>query len=266
VTRAGLPQSLRAEWIKLRSVRSTAWTLLAGVGLTLLFTALVCSTSTTSGGSPGHRGDNDIVRDSLFGAWIGQIAFVLLAVLAIASEHSTGTIRATFAANPRRWAAIASKALLVGGLVLLTALLASVASFVLGQWLLRGNGFDYQGGYPEVTLADGFALRAVVGTALYLTALALLALGIGTIVRGTAVAISLVLGLLLVPAVAVGLLPERAGDLVQKLSPTAGLAVQQTFERPDNIPAGPWTGLGVAFAWALAALALGLWLVRRRDA
>jgi hypothetical protein len=75
-----------------------------------------------------------------------------------------------------------------------------------------------------------------------------------------------VLGLLLVPAVAVGLLPERAGDLVQKLSPTAGLAVQQTFERPDNIPAGPWTGLGVAFAWALAALALGLWLVRRRDA
>ena len=107
--RAGFPQSLRAEWIKLHSVRSTAWSLAAGFGLTLLFTALVCSSTSTEGGSPGHPGDNDIVRDSLAGVWLGQIAFVLLAVLVIASEYSTGTIRATFAANPRSSARMPSR-------------------------------------------------------------------------------------------------------------------------------------------------------------
>ena len=74
------------------------------------------------------------------------------------------------------------------------------------------------------------------------------------------------LGLVFVPIIAVGVLPEEAGDLVQKLTPTAGLAVQQTVERPDNIPTGPWTGLGVAFAYAFASLVVALWLVRRRDA
>jgi ABC-2 type transport system permease protein len=266
VSRAGLPQALRAEWIKLRSVPSTAWSLLAGFGLMLALTALVCSTSTTTGGTPGHPGDNDIVRDSLAGVWLGQIPFVLLAVLAIASEYSTGMIRTTFAANPRRWATVTSKSALVGALVLLTSLLASAVSFVLGQSLLRGNGFNYEGGYDPVTLSDGHALRAVVGTALYLTALALLALGIAAIVRHTAMAISIVLGLVFVPIIAVGVLPEEAGDIVKRLTPTAGLAVQQTVERPDGIPTGPWTGLGVAFAYALVSLAVALWLVRRRDA
>jgi ABC-2 type transport system permease protein len=258
--------ALRAEWIKLRSIRSTAWWLVAGFGLMLAFTALVCSSTTTEGGSPGHPGDNDIVRDSLSGVWLAQIPFVLLAVLAIATEYSTGMIRTTFAASPRRWATVASKSVLVGALVLLTALLASAASFVLGQSLLRGNGFDYQGGYDPVTLSDGPAFRAVVGTALYLTALALLALGIATIVRGTATAISLVLGILFVPAILAGFLPDRGGDVVQKLSPTAGLAVQQTVERGDAIPIDPWAGVGVAFTYALASLVAALWLVRRRDA
>ena len=206
------------------------------------------------------------MRDSLAGVWLSQIPFVLLAVLVIASEYSTGMIRTTFAANPRRWATVTSKSALVGALVLLTALLASAVSFVLGQSLLRENGFNYQGGYDPVTLTDGPALRAVVGTALYLTALALLALAIAAIVRHTATAISLVLGLVFVPIIVAGVLPEDAGDLVQKLTPTAGLAVQQTVERPDNIPTGPWAGLGVAFAYALASLGVALWLVRRRDA
>jgi ABC-2 type transport system permease protein len=263
---AGLPQALRAEWIKLRSVLSTAWSLVAGFGLMLALTALVCASSTTTGGSPGHPGDNDIVRDSLSGVWLGQIPFVLLAVLAIATEYSTGMIRTTFAANPRRWATVTSKWALVGALVLVAALLASAASFVLGQSLLRGNGFNYQGGYDPVTLSDGPALRAVVGTALYLTALALLALGIAAIVRGTATAISLVLGLVFVPLIAAGLLPEGAGDFLQRATPIAGLASQQTVDRPDAIPSEPWTGIGVAFAYALASLVAALWLVRRRDA
>ena len=263
---AGLPQTLRAEWIKLRSVRSTGWSLVTGIGLMLGLSALVCASSTTTGGSPGHPGDNDIVRDSLSGVWVGQIPFVLLAVLAIANEYSTGMIRTTFAANPRRWATVTSKWALVGALVLVTALLASAASFALGQSLLRGNGFNYQGGYDPVSLSDGPALRAVVGTALYLTALALLAFGIAAIVRGTATAISLVLGLVFVPLIAAGLLPEGAGDFLQRATPIAGLASQQTVDRPDAIPAGPWTGIGVAFAYAFVSLVVALWLIRRRDA
>jgi ABC-2 type transport system permease protein len=266
VSGAGLPQALRAEWIKLRSVRSTAWSLLAGFALMLAFTALVCASSTTEGGSPGHPGDNDIVRDSLSGVWLGQIPFVLLAVLPIATEYSTGMIRTTFAANPRRWATVTSKSALVGVLVLLTALLASAASFALGQSLLRGNGFNYEGGFDAVSLSDGPALRAVVGTALYLTALALLALGIAAIVRGTATAISLVLGIVFVPVIAAGVLPEGVWDLLQRATPIAGLASQQTVERSDAIPIGPWTGIGVAFAYAFVSLAVALWFVRRRDA
>jgi ABC-2 type transport system permease protein len=263
---AGLPQALHAEWIKLRSVRSTVWSLVAGFGLMLALTALVCASSTTTGGSPGHPGDNDIVRDSLAGVWLGQIPFVLLAVLAIATEYSTGMIRTTFAANPRRWATVTSKSALVGALVLLTALLASAASFALGQSLLRGNGFNYEGGYDPVSLSDGPALRAVVGTALYLTALALLAVGIAAIVRGTATAISLVLGIVFVPVIAAGVLPEGVGDFLQRATPIAGLASQQTVERSDAIPIGPWAGIGVAFAYAFASLVVALWLVRRRDA
>jgi ABC-2 type transport system permease protein len=266
VTRAGLRQALSAEWIKLRSVRSTAGTLLAGFCLTLLFTWLICSGTSTTGGSPGNPGDNDIVKDSLAGMWLGQIPFVLLAVLALASEYSSGTIRATFAANPRRRTVLLAKTAVLGALVALVALPTAAASFVLGQSVLRGNGFNYDGGYPEVTLADGEALRAVVGTAFYLTALALLALGLTAVVRRTAVAISVVLGLLFVPAIAAGLLPERASDLVLSLSPAgAGLALQQTVARDDNVPIAPATGLLVLAAYAIVSLAAAAWLIRRRD-
>ena len=266
MTRAGLPQSLSAEWVKLRSVRSTAWTLLAGFSLTLLFTWLVCGGTTTTGGSPGHPGDNDIVKDSLAGMWLGQIPFVLLAVLALASEYSSGTIRATFAANPRRRTVLLAKTAVLGALVALVALPTAAGSFVLGQSVLRGNGFNYDGGYPEVTLADGEALRAVLGTAFYLTALALLTLGLTALVRRTAVAISVVLGLLLVPPIAAGLLPERAADVVMSLSPAgAGLALQQTVTRDDNVPIAPLTGLLVLAAYALVSVAAAAWLIRRRD-
>jgi ABC-2 type transport system permease protein len=266
VTQAGFPQALAAEWIKLRSVRTTAWMLLAGLGLTLLLTWLVCAGTTTSGGSPGRPGDNDIVKDSLAGVWIGQLPFMLLAVLALASEYSSGTIRATFAANPRRRTVLLAKTAVLGAVVALVALPTAAASFVLGQSVLRGNGFDYDGGYPTVTLADGEALRAVAGTASYLTALALLAFGLTAVVRRTAVATGIVLGLLLVPPIVAGLLPERASDLVLSLSPAgAGLALQQTVERDDNVPIAATTALVVLAAYALVSLAAAAWLIRRRD-
>jgi ABC-2 type transport system permease protein len=254
--------AVRAEWTKLRSVRTTGWTVLAIVGLTVgLGAALAAGSDTTGTG----RGDNDIVRDSLVGVYAGQIGVVALAALAIASEYATGMILTTFTAIPTRRTVLAAKAIVVGATVLVVGLAASVTAFVLGQHLLREGGFRPPA-YQEWTLADGPALRAVVGTALFLTALALLSLGVGMILRSSAGTISVLLALLFIPLFVAPLLPEQTREIVEQATPGAGLAVQQTAARADNLPIGPWAGLAVTFGWAAGALLVGLFLIRRRDA
>lgn len=264
---AGPLQALRSEWVKLRTVRSTAWSLLLFVGISILFTSLLTSGSTTEGGSPGHGGDNDIVLDSLAGIWFGAIAAAVLAVLVATSEYGTGMIRTTFAANPRRRTVLAAKTATAGGIVLVVGLATSAACFQVGQWFLRGNGFNYEGGYPAVTLVDDEALRAVLGTGAYLALLAVFALGVGAVLRHTAGAITVVLATLLAPVIALNFLPDDIADWVEKYCLMgAGLAIQQTVERKDNIPLSPEDGLLVAAAYAGVALLLALWLIGRRDA
>jgi ABC-2 type transport system permease protein len=267
VARAGAPQALRSEWVKLRTVRSTAWSLLLLAGVSILLTSILTGGSSTEGGSPGHGGDNDIVRDSLAGMWFGQIAAAVLAVLAITSEYSTRMIRATFVANPRRRTVLMAKAIVVTSVVLVVGLATSAACFQVGQWLLRGNGFNYEGGYPAVTLADGEALRAVVGSGVYLGLLALFSLGVGAIARDTAGAITVVLATVLAPVIAIGFLPENLAEPLEKSSlMAAGLAMQQTVERPDNIPLDPAEGLAVVCAYGVVTLLVALWVIGRRDA
>jgi ABC-2 type transport system permease protein len=265
--RAGAPQALRSEWVKFRTVRSTAWSLLLLVGISILFTSLLTSGSSTEGGSPGHGGDNDIVLDSLAGIWFGAIAAAVLAVLVITSEYSTRMIRTTFAANPRRRTVLAAKAAVVGTIVLVIGLATSAACFQIGQWFLRGNGFNYEGGYPAVTLADNEALRAVLASGAFLALLAVFSLGVGAILRHTAGAITLVLAVLLAPVIALDFLPENIAGWVEKLCLMgAGLAMQQTVERPDNISLTPGEALLVAVAYAVVPLLVALWLIGRRDA
>ena len=88
--RAGSPQALRAEWVNFRTVRSTFWSLLLLAGVSILFTSVLTGGSSTEGGSPGNRGDDDIVLESLAGIFFGQIAAAALAVLAITSESAPG--------------------------------------------------------------------------------------------------------------------------------------------------------------------------------
>jgi ABC-type transport system involved in multi-copper enzyme maturation permease subunit len=259
--------TVRAEWIKLRSVRSTTWALLALVGVSVLFSTLTAWGSDTSGGSPGHPGDNDLVLDSLSGLWFGQIAVAVLGALAMTSEYSTRMIRSSLAAVPRRRAFLVSKAAVVGAIVLVFGLVTTVACFLVGQAIFRRNGFTYDNGYPHVSLQDADARRAVLGCVAYLTLLAVFALGIGAIVRHTAGAITLVLALVLAPVIAISFLPDGAADWVEKVSlMSAGLAMLQTVERPDNIPLDPWAGFAVVGAYAAGALGLALWLIARRDA
>jgi ABC-2 type transport system permease protein len=269
LSRQGGPfgRALRAEGTKVRSVRSTTWALLALVVGTVGLSALACASASTEGGSPGSPGDDDIVLFSLAGVYLGQIAVVVLATLAITSEFATGLVRSTFAAIPRRATVVAAKAAVVTAIVLVVGVATCVGSFYVGQWILRGNGYTYEGGYPTASLSDPVTLRAVTGTGLYLGALALLSLGVGAAVRHTAGAISSILALLFVPQIMIGLLPDDTADVIQSVTPmSAGLALQQTTARADNVPIGPWAGLAVACAWAAAALVAGLWLVHRRDA
>jgi ABC-2 type transport system permease protein len=265
--RAGSLQALRSEWVKLRTVRSTAWALLLLVGVSILFTTALAWGSSTTGGSPGHPGDNDIVLDSLAGVWFGQIAAAVLAVLVITSEYATGMVRTTFAANPRRRSVLAAKAVVVSAVVLVVGLATSVACFQLGQWILRGNGFNDEGGYPAVALADADAFRAVAGSGVYLGLLAIFSLGIGAILRHTAGAITVVLAAVLAPVIAVGFLPENIAEPVEKFSLMgAGLAIQQTVRREDNIPIGPGGALVVVASYAAVALLVAIWTIGRRDA
>lgn len=256
--------ALRAEWIKLRSVRSSWWALGLAFGLTVLMSVFISSTVSTGGKAPNDSGD-DVMMLSLGGVLFGQFAVVALAVVAITNEHATGTIRATFAANPRRHAVLGAKAAIVAGAVLAVGLVGSLLAFLAAQPILHSNGFVALNGYSTLSLADGQSLRAVGGSGLYLALIALLALGVGAIVRHTGAAITTVLALMFVPLIAAGMLPESAQDTVQRIAPmTAGICIQTT--PGHGAPLSPGAGIAVLAAWAAAAMLGGLWLIGRRDA
>jgi hypothetical protein len=189
---------------------------------------------------------------------------VVLGAIAVTSEFATGTIRATFAALPRRLVAFGAKTTAVGTLALAVGSVTSLLSFVVAQPLLHQGGF-VPPAYPIVSISDASAIRAVAGTALYLTLLAVFAVGVAAIVRHTAAAVTLVVGLVLVPTVVMGFFTGAPRELLQQVAPAAGLAIQITSERYDTPPIGPWDGLGVTAAWTAAALLAAAWAIGHRD-
>lgn len=270
---ARIARTVRAEWTKLRSAPSTFWLVGAAVGVTVAFGLLVCSAVDTVGSAPGcvpgrpGCGDEDVVLNSLSGAYLGQIPIVALGVLVATSEYARGTIRSTFAAMPWRTAVLMAKVASLGGVVLGAGVAACVASFLLGQPILHGNGFVPAQGYPLVSITDTTTLRAVIGTAAYLALIAILGMAVGQITRRAGSAIAVVLAILYAPAIVSLMLTEPLRGSLQRLSPMmAGLSVQRTVERADSVPIGQLAGLGVAAAWATAAMLVAVWLVRRRDA
>jgi ABC-2 type transport system permease protein len=249
---------LRMEWTKLRTVPSTAWSLLAFATLTVAIGALVLwSLGATRCGA---RCDQDLPRLSLSGVYLGQLAVVAVAVLAVTAEYDTMMIRTTLSAAPRRLAVLAAKATVVTGTVLGVALLTVLGSLVAGRSLpVRG--------YPILSLLDEPTRRAYLGTVLYLGLVALLSLGIGALARHTTGAITIVLALLYVaPIIAQLVTNPRWHDRIYRYAPmTAGLAVQTT-KHLDRLPIRPWVGLGVLAGYAGAALLLGAIAFKIRDA
>jgi ABC-2 type transport system permease protein len=217
-------------------------------------------------------GDDDVVQIGLAGAVFAALAAVVVGASPMTSEYSTGTIRTTLTATQGRLRVLAAKAAVVAGLSFPLALGASAAAYVIAQSLLRGRGYVAPA-YPPVSITDPDAVRAVVGTALLLTAYCLIALGIGTALRHSGASIAAGIGLVFLPLLTLGVFPESIREHIVQATPVAGMAVQSTTDRMlsvfanlDGMPIGPWLGLGVAYVWALGSLAIGYALMRRRDA
>ena len=259
----GMREALHAEWTKLRTVAGTGWLLFAVIALTVALSAAAAAAVKCPTAGCGQ----DPAKVSLTGIEFGQAVVAILAVLAISGEYSTGMIRVTFTAMPRRPTVLAAKAAVISGLVLAAGTIAVLASVLAGRLVLPGNGFTAAHGYQTLSLTDGPVLRAATGSVLYLALIALLSLGVATAVRDSATAIGVVLGLLyLFPIIAAVVADPHWYRHLQQIGPmTAGLAIQATT-RLRSLPLSPWAGLGVLAAWAAAALLTGGLLLRLRDA
>ena len=254
--------ALRAEWTKLRTLSGTWWLLLAVIALT----AAVGTAAATATTCPAAGCGQDPARIALSGIDLSQAVVAILAVLAISGEYSSGMITTTLTAMPRRLDALFAKAVVVAGLALAAGTVGVLASVLAGGLLLPGRGFTQGHGYPPLSLASGADLRAAAGSALYLALIALLALGIATAVRESAVAIGVTLGLVyLFPVIASAVDPSWSRHLEQIGPMTAGLSIQATTGL-RSLPLTPWQGLGVLALWSAGALLAGGLALRFRDA
>jgi ABC-2 type transport system permease protein len=258
---------MHAEWTKLRTVRSTGWLVLAMVAAIITVATMATGSIDTSHCPSPVECFEDTTKLSLTGVWLGQIAVVVLAVLAISGEYGDRMIQSTLTVNPRRVMVLMTKAAVVTVTVLIASTLGVLGSLLAGRILLPGNGFSAANGYPPLSLGNGSTARAAAGTVLYLGLIALLSLGIGTAVRDTAGAIITVLALLYIVPIIAGLVADpQWHERLQKLAPmTAGLSIQATTNL-DRLAIGPWPGLGVLAGWATGAMLLGLLLFKLRDA
>ncbi len=258
--RAGTPTFsavLRSEFTKIRSVRSTYWTLLVLVIITVGFGALA-----SFGATRGQHGPLfDATQRSLGGLYISQLVIGVLGVLVISSEYSTGMIRTTLTTLPRRGLMITAKAVVFAVVAFVTGLITCFASFFLGQAIMSSH-------HIGASLSQPHVLRAVIGGALFLTACGLLAFGFGLLIRHTAGAITTVVGLLFVVTILVNFLPSSWQNHIDKWIPAmAGTQIWSTVAtqgQPANF--APWTGFAVFCGYAAIVLIAAVVLFRKRDA
>lgn len=283
--RAGVRRAMAAEWTKLWSVRSTMWTLIATVVAVVGLAAIGTGTV-----SPSDIID-DPTRRSLIGIFLGQLIFGVLGVLVMSAEYGTGTIRATLSAVPRRPAVLAAKVLVFGAVAVVVSEVLTFAAFAVGQAILSAkhavgtSAFAAQRAQHlgvkvphniqdllstgSASLGQPDVLRAVVGAGLYLAVLGLLALGLATIIRHTAGAISAFAGLVLVLPLIVQALPTSISDAVARYLPAnIGLVMFSTHGVPDRLGSAfsPWTGFAILVLYTVVILGIGCWVLVRRDA
>ncbi len=260
----GFGRLLVSEWTKIRSVRSTIWTLVIFVVVTIGFTALFTWLTVSNWNGP-HAAARDITVAAdpvsfILGAGLGlgQLAIAVLGALLITTEYSTGVIRASLLAVPRRTPMLAAKAVVFAAIVLVLAEIISYSAFFIGSAILHSH--------VVVSLSDPGVARAVTGSGLYLAVLGLFALAIGALVRHTAGGISTVIGVVFVLPILSGLLPGSWGAHINAYLPVqAGTLIGHAHQQSSDL-LSPWQGFGVFCLWTAILLTAAGYLLNRRDA
>jgi ABC-2 type transport system permease protein len=267
--RVTFPRVVRSEWIKLRTLRSTVWTLAATVAVMVGIVALFCLMITAGGDGGGNHASGEMPNGIIAFAIAANLAALVVAVLGvliISGEYSTGMIRSTLAAVPRRLPALWAKGVVLAvSIFLVSAVAVGISLGIMAMWL-GGEGLA-----PD--LGDSESVRILVGTALYLTAIALLAFAIGALLRHSAGALATVLGLLTVIPLTFAqipwkplqqispFLPSNAGSMIMIPAQTGPVSPEAV-----GIVFGPWQGFGVLLGWVVVLLAAAAVLLRRRNA
>jgi ABC-2 type transport system permease protein len=261
--RGGVTQTrvLRSEWTKLWTLRSTRWSLLAAVvamaGLGILIAAVQMSRWTHL--EPHERAVYDSIDTGVGGYHLAQLAIGVLGVLVISGEYSTGMIRSSFMAVPKRLPVLWAKVGVFAAVTFVLMLVASLVSFFGVQAIVSGHHLQH-------SLGDPHALRVVVGTALFLTVLGILSIGIGGLVRNTAGGIALFVFLLFVLPGITAILPASIADAINPYLPlNAGFTVAtSTFENSNHL--SPWGGFALFCGYAALAVGAAAVGLLRRDA
>ncbi len=251
---------LASEWTKLRSVRSTWWTIASTFAIMIGFGALLslAYSSRADHLDLGDRLSFDPTAHSFRGIFLAQLAIGVLGVLAITNEYATGMIRNTFGAVPQRSAVLAAKLAVFGAVALIVGEVASFITFFVGQSILGQKHLGAGIGDPHV-------LRAVLGSGVYLAGIGIMGLGLGALLRRTAGAISTLVGLVLVLPILAEALPSPWNTDVQKLLPgAAGEALTAVRHTSDSLGAG--AGLALFVAYVAAILVAAFVTLERRDA
>ena len=267
--RLTFPRVVRSEWIKFRTLRSTIWALavmvVLMVGIAMLF-ALAMKSAVDSGQNLAETGVTGPVVVT-GGYYFGQLTLIVLGALVITGEYSTGMIRSTFAAVPKRLPALWGKALVLA----VTAFVVSAISLGLSWIATRAMLTPL---HLTADFSDGETTRIIVGAALYLTLMSLLALACGALLRSSAAALAVVLGLVLVVENVFQIISlDWVRNIGAFLPSTAGARIMMPQSQIASLAQGstapqlaPWEGLGVLGLWVVVLLALAAFLIKRRDA
>ncbi len=287
--RAGLGGAIRSEFTKLRSVRSTYWTIAALVVVSVGFAAIAgFAIANNLHNNPANKAGMDATQASL-GAFfeLGQLIIAVLGVLVITSEYSTGMIRTSLTAMPRRGTVYAAKLIVFTTVTLVVSLITSFITFFVGQAAMAGSGVSaslfhsitipanaVQNGSPKnvtfsgtIVISPGTVLTAIIGTALFVTVVGLIAFGLGSIIRHTAGAITSAIGLMFVIPIIVQLLPNTwRWDVVRFFPDAAGRVLSVTVGQHNPHLWSAWPQFGVTLVYAAVLLGVGAYLFRKRDA
>jgi ABC-2 type transport system permease protein len=256
-----LGQALHAEWTKFRTVAGPSWLLAGVIALTVAVAVAAASAAHCSSATCGI----DPATVSFTGIYPAQAVVAVAGVLAVSNEYSTGMIKLSLTAMPRRLTWLAAKAAVLTPPVLISAALAVAGAALAGRLILPGHGFTSAHGYISLTSATDF--RAAAGAVAYLTLIALLSLGLAAAVRDSAAAVGLVLGVLYLFPIAASVVSNATlARHLRQIGPlTAGLNAQATIAL-HSLPLTPWQGLGVVALWTAGALILGALVLTFRDA